>query len=164
QRDRANGEAMSSAQPRCHAVAQAFVQNILEDTGERRDGNHREPIVLGRNGIVEHAVSYSTAKQYSTTAFHSTVWSDCRRCPVARLSGSSQLGVGVTLPRYDLAKSRNMVNAFLKVDLCLPKIRSAQGSKLFFQTNRKGRWACGPCLNLVNQIRCDGHVREHSSD
>ena len=48
--------------------------------------------------------------------------------------------------------------------LCLPKIRSAQGSKLFFQTNRKGRWACGPCLNLVNQIRCDAHVREHSSD
>src|SRR5260370_16748939 len=42
--------------------------------------------------------------------------------------------------------------------LCLPKIRSAQGSKLFFQTNRKGRWACGPCLNLVNQIRCDVHL------
>src|SRR5882762_6242962 len=44
------------------------------------------------------------------------------------------------------------------------KFGAAQGSKLFFQTNRKGRWACGPCLNLVNQIRCDAHVREHSSD
>src|SRR5882762_9614404 len=41
---------------------------------------------------------------------------------------------------------------------CLPKIRSAQGSKSFLQTNRKGRWACGPCLNLVNQIRCDVHL------
>jgi hypothetical protein len=37
------------------------------------------------------------------------------------------------------------------------KFGAAQGSKLFFQTNRKGRWACGPCLNLVNQIRCDAH-------
>jgi len=40
------------------------------------------------------------------------------------------------------------------------KFGAAQGEKLFFQ----GRWACGPCLNLVNQIRCDAHVREHSSD
>jgi len=39
-----------------------------------------------------------------------------------------------------------------------------RGSKAFFQMNRKGRWACGPCLNLVNQIRCDAHVRAHSSD
>ena len=44
------------------------------------------------------------------------------------------------------------------------KFGAAQGSKVFFQMNRKGRWACGPCLNLVNQIRCDAHVREHSSD
>src|SRR5467141_2080978 len=39
------------------------------------------------------------------------------------------------------------------------KFGAAQGSKVFFQMNRKGRWACGPCLNLVNQIRCDAHVR-----
>jgi len=32
------------------------------------------------------------------------------------------------------------------------------GTFLFFQMNRKGRWACGPCLNLVNQIRCDVHL------
>src|SRR5436190_11537317 len=38
------------------------------------------------------------------------------------------------------------------------KFGAAQGSKLFLQTNRKGRWACGPCLNLVNQIRCDVHL------
>jgi hypothetical protein len=35
------------------------------------------------------------------------------------------------------------------------KFGTTRGSKLFFQTNRKGRWASGPCLNLVNQIRCD---------
>ncbi len=44
------------------------------------------------------------------------------------------------------------------------KFGVAQGSKLFFQANRKGRWACGLSLNLGNQIRCDVHVREHSSD
>jgi hypothetical protein len=44
------------------------------------------------------------------------------------------------------------------------KFGAVQRSKLFFQSNRKGRWACGPCLNLVNQIRCDAHVREPSSD
>jgi hypothetical protein len=38
------------------------------------------------------------------------------------------------------------------------KFGAAQGSKLFFQTNRKGRWTCRPCLNLVNQIRCDVHL------
>ena len=38
------------------------------------------------------------------------------------------------------------------------KFGAAQGSKAFFQMNRKGRWACGPCLNLVNQIRCDAHL------
>src|SRR6267378_3741352 len=38
------------------------------------------------------------------------------------------------------------------------KFGAAQGSKLFFQTNRKGRWACGPSLNLGNQIRCDVHL------
>jgi hypothetical protein len=48
QRNRANSEAMSAAQPRGHAMAQAFVQNILEHTGERRDSHHREPIIFGR--------------------------------------------------------------------------------------------------------------------
>ena len=38
------------------------------------------------------------------------------------------------------------------------KFGAAQGSKLFFQMTRKGRWACGPSLNLVNQIRCDVHL------
>ena len=38
------------------------------------------------------------------------------------------------------------------------KFGASQRSKLFFQMNRKGRWACGPCLNLVNQIRCDAHL------
>jgi hypothetical protein len=38
------------------------------------------------------------------------------------------------------------------------KFGAAQASKLFFQMNRKGRWACGPCLNLVNPIRCDSHL------
>ena len=37
------------------------------------------------------------------------------------------------------------------------KFGAAQGSKLFFQTNRNGR-RCEPCLNLVNQIRCDAQL------
>jgi len=64
QRDRAHGHAMGSAQPRCHPMAQAFMQNILENTGQRGDSNHRKPIVLSRHHTAEHSVSYSTGKEY----------------------------------------------------------------------------------------------------
>ena len=37
-------------------------------------------------------------------------------------------------------------------DCASRKFGAAQGSKVFFQMNRKGRWACGPCLNQVNQF------------
>lgn len=64
QRDRAHGQAMGSAQPRCRTVAHSFVQNILEDTGKRGDCNQYEPIVFRRNPGGGHTVSYTTGKQH----------------------------------------------------------------------------------------------------
>src|SRR5437879_8986397 len=67
---------------------------------------------------------------------------------------------------FTIASSlRGEVTTTRKIGPCAcRKFGAAQGSIVFFQMNRKGRWACGPSLNLVNQIRCDAHVREHSSD
>jgi len=41
-----------------------------------------------------------------------------------------------------------------------PEIPEQPRVEVFSQMNRKGRWACGPCLNLVNKFRCDAHVRD----
>ncbi len=55
---------MGSTQPGRHSVAQAFVQNILKNTGKRGDGNQCEPIVLPRDHTASrNNVSYSMAKQ-----------------------------------------------------------------------------------------------------
>src|SRR6267154_4166529 len=61
------------------------------------------------------------------------------------------------LPRLMLSLAKSS-DGDLARDCASRKFGAAQGSKLFFQTNRKDRWACGPCLNLVNQIRCDVHL------
>jgi hypothetical protein len=58
---------MGSAQPRRHTVAQAFVQNILENTGECRDGNQRGAIVLTRYRIGGHRAFHITAAHLSQT-------------------------------------------------------------------------------------------------
>ena len=59
QRDHAHGHLPRAAQPRRHAMAQPFVQNILEDARQRRHGNHRDRIVLRGRFTGGHNVPYS---------------------------------------------------------------------------------------------------------
>src|SRR5207249_5749777 len=82
--------------------------------------------------------------------------------------GGARFRVGIRVCPAQAYKERSqsrrslrpgMIAAALVSSCCASrKFGAAEGSKVFFQMNRKGRWACGPCLNLVNQIRCDVHL------
>ena len=61
-------------------------------------------------------------------------------------------------PLWAPARLWPKLNAYATAGCASRKFGAAQGSKLFFQMTRKGRWACEPSLNLVNQIRCDVHL------
>jgi hypothetical protein len=54
QRDRAHGDLVGSAQPRGYAVAQTFVENVLENAGERRNGNQCEAVVFDGGSLLVH--------------------------------------------------------------------------------------------------------------
>ncbi len=58
---------MGSAQPRGHTVAQAFVQNILENAGQRRNGDQRGAVVLTQNRGGGHDGFHSNARPSLST-------------------------------------------------------------------------------------------------
>src|SRR6266566_1124281 len=60
----------------------------------------------------------------------------------------------VSAAQQRVARRRSQLTTTDTVADCASrKFGAAQGTKVFFEMNRKGRWACGPCLNLVNQSR-----------
>jgi hypothetical protein len=55
---------MGSAQPRGHTVAQAFVQDILENAGERGDGDECESVVFRGSGMLIHGDASDVKSAY----------------------------------------------------------------------------------------------------
>jgi hypothetical protein len=52
---------MGSAEPRDDAMPQAFVQNVLENARQRRDGDQSRPVIIGGNGRAGHVASLNYA-------------------------------------------------------------------------------------------------------
>src|SRR6266566_1124284 len=60
----------------------------------------------------------------------------------------------VSAAQQRVARRRSQLTTTDTVADCASrKFGAAQGSKVFFQMNRKGRWACGPCSTLVHKIQ-----------
>src|SRR6185437_6427650 len=56
---------MRPAQPSGYAVAQAFMQNVLENTGKGGDSNQGKPVVFARSNAGTHGIPYSIGRPYS---------------------------------------------------------------------------------------------------
>src|SRR6266566_9518206 len=75
----------------------------------------------------------------------------------------------VSAAQQRVARRRSQLTTTDTVADCASrKFGAAQGSNVFFQMNRKGRWACGPCLNLVTKFAvmrtCASTLRTRKSE